>query len=76
MTASWGAAQGFAKKKDEFKDAESARKNKEIAQSEAFVDEEEVADPIPLAIIPGLPNNGAAPYLSKEILEGIATGFL
>jgi len=29
-----------------------------------------------LAIIPGPSNYGAAPHISKEILEGIATGFL
>lgn len=46
-----------------FKDAESAKKAKEHVAS--------VNEPMPLAIIPG-----PAPHLSKEIIEGIATGFL
>lgn len=65
----------LSKKNDGFKDVKSDRKNKEAAQSEA-IDEEEVAKPTALAITPGPSNNGAAPHLSKEIMEGIATGVL
>ena len=50
-----------------FKDAESAKKAKQPTVDDPV-------EPMPLAIIP--PSQDAAPHLSKEILEGIATGFL
>ena len=34
-------------------------------------------EPLPLAMIPSSPSTSApAPYLTKEVIEGIATGFL
>ncbi|CAD6221146.1 unnamed protein product [Miscanthus lutarioriparius] len=51
----------------DFKDAESAKKAKQPTVDDPV-------EPMPLAIIP--PSQDAAPHLSKEILEGIATGFL
>lgn len=49
-------------------------KSKDVPEQAA---EEEVQEPTPLAIIPPGPSmTGAAPHLSKEILQGIATGFL
>ena len=57
-----------------YKDAASAKAANQV--KEPFTEEEDVADPCPLAIIPGPSNYGAAPHLPKEILEGIATGFL
>jgi len=36
-----------------------------------------VLEPVPLAMIPASPFTSApAPYLTKEVIEGIATGFL
>lgn len=36
-----------------------------------------VLEPLPLAMILALPSTSAlAPYLTKEVIEGIATGFL
>jgi hypothetical protein len=52
-----------AKKLEGFRNEESAKKAREAA--------EEVDEPMPLTIIPG-----PAPHLSKEIIEGIAQGFL
>ena len=52
-----------AKKLEGFKNEENAKKAREAA--------EEVDEPMPLAII-----LGPAPHLSKEIIEGIAQGFL
>lgn len=65
----------IAKKHEGFKDVESTMKNKQAAEHEAFEEEEEVVEPIPLAIILGPSKNGAAPHLSKEIMEGITIGF-
>ena len=52
-----------------FKDAESAKKAKQPTVDDPV-------EPMPLAIIPPSQDAAAAPHLSKEILEGIATGFL
>lgn len=57
-----------------FKDAESARKNKAPAQN---TNEEDIVEANPLAIIPPeKPSSGPAPHLPKEVLTGIAEGFL
>jgi hypothetical protein len=50
-----------------FKDAKSAKKAKQPTVDDPV-------KPMPLAIIPL--SQDAAPHLSKEILEGITTGFL
>ena len=64
----------IANKLGGYKDAASAKAAKQV--KETITVEETVADPTPLAIILGPSTYGAAPHLSKEILEGIATGFL
>ena len=64
----------IANKLGGYKDAASAKAANQV--KETFTVEEAVADPSPLAIIPGPSNYGAAPHISKEILEGIATSFL
>ena len=39
--------------------------------------QEDVLEPMPLAMIPASPFTSApVPYLTKEVIEGIATGFL
>ena len=64
----------IANKPGGYKDVASAKAANQV--KEPFTAEEDVVDPCPLAIIPGPSNYGAAPHLPKEILEGIATGFL
>lgn len=64
----------LSKKAEGFKDAASARKNKQAARP--TTSDEEVVDATPLPMIPGSPKDGPAPHLSKDILKGIATGFL
>lgn len=64
----------ISKKNDGFKDAESTMKNRQA--EEQATTEEEVVEATPLAIIPGPSKNGAAPHLSTEIIEGVASGFL
>ena len=38
--------------------------------------QEDVLEPVPLAMILASPSTTPAPYLTKEVIEGIATGFL
>ena len=64
----------IANKLGGYKDAASAKAANQVKAPSTT--EEDVADPFPLAIILGPSNYGPAPHLSKEILEGIATGFL
>ena len=64
----------IANKLGGYKDAASAKADNQV--KEPSTTEEDVADPFPLAIILGPSNYIAAPHLSKDILEGIATGFL
>jgi hypothetical protein len=64
----------IAKKYEGFKNGESAKKAKEAAGTNAPTmtkDAEVAEEPMPLAVIPG-----PAPHLSREIMEGIAHGFL
>lgn len=57
-----------------FKDAESAKKAKAPAEK---INEEEIVEAVPLAIIPpGQSSSGAAPHLPRDVLVGIAEGFL
>jgi hypothetical protein len=57
-----------------FKDAESAKKAKAPTKK---IKEEEIVEVVPLVIIPpGQPSSGAAPHLPRDVLVGIAEGFL
>lgn len=71
----------LSKKSEGYKNAESARRNKQASGQATSVgdsatSEDMILEPTPLAIIPGPAVEGPAPYLSKDILKGIATGFL
>lgn len=60
----------LAKKYESFKNEESAKKAREDANV-TTVENVEPDEPMPLDVIPR-----PAPHLSKEIIEGIAHGFL